>query len=114
MMQVIALPEFEKNLKRLNKKYQSLKDEFLIFVETTEKEGPQGVSLGKNTYKARLAVKSKGKGKSGGLRIISYHDVILTIQAEKVYLVAIYDKSEISSIELKKINQIINKYIDQD
>lgn len=109
MIQVIALPEFEKNLKRLNKKYQSLKDEFLTFIDKTEREGPQGVSIGNNTFKARLAVKSKGKGKSGGLRVISYHDIILSIQSDKVYLVAIYDKSEISSIEQKKIDQILRK-----
>lgn len=113
MNQVIALPEFEKNLKRLSKKYQSLKNEFLTFVDKSETEGPQGVHLGQNTYKARLAVKSKGKGKSGGLRVISYH-VLLTFQSDKIYLVAIYDKSEVSSLEMKKIDQIIKKQISKD
>ena len=110
MIRVIALPEFEKNLKRLNKKYQSLKNEYLSFIERSETEGPQGILIGHNTYKARLAVKSKGKGKSGGLRVISYN-VILAFQVDKIYLVAIYDKSEMSSIEMKKIDQIINKHI---
>ena len=110
MNQIIALPEFEKNLKRLSKKYQSLKQEFLSFVDKTETEGPQGVYLGQNTYKARLAVKSKGKGKSGGLRVIS-HQVIFTSQNDKIYLVAIYDKSEVSSLEMSKIDQIIKKHV---
>jgi len=113
MIQVIALPEFEKNLKRLNKKYQSLKEEYLYFVEKTENEGPQGISIGKNTFKARLSVKSKGKGKSGGLRIISHQNMILSVHLNKVYFVAIYDKSEMSSLELKKIEQIIRKYSDE-
>ena len=110
MIQIIALPEFEKNLKRLSKKYQSLKNEYLSYIESSETLGPQGIHLGHNVYKARLAVKSKGKGKSGGLRVISYH-VILTFQEDKIYLVAIYDKSEMSSIEMKKIDQIIKRQI---
>ncbi|HAH23143.1 MAG TPA: hypothetical protein DCL77_05170 [Prolixibacteraceae bacterium] len=110
MIQIIALPEFEKDLKRLNKKYQSLKNEYLSYIESSEEKGPQGIHLGHNVYKARLAVKSKGKGKSGGLRIISYH-FILTYQEDKIYLVAIYDKSEMPSIEMKKIDQIIKKQI---
>jgi len=108
MIRVIALPEFEKDLKRLNKKYQSLKNEYLSFIERSENEGPQGILIGLNTYKARIAVKSKGKGKSGGLRVISYH-VILTFEMDKIYLVAIYDKSEMSSIEMKRIVQILKK-----
>ena len=110
MIQVIALPEFEKNLKRLSRKFQSLKHEYFNFVDISETEGPQGDHLGNNAYKARLAVKSKGKGKSGGLRIISYH-VILTFQDDMIYLVAIYDKNEISSMEMKKIDQIIKKHL---
>lgn len=113
MNHVIALPEFEKNLKRLSKKYQSLKNEFLSFVDKTEAEGPQGIHLGQNTYKARLAVKLKGKGKSGGLRVIS-HQVILAFQSDKIYLIAIYDKSEMSSLEMNKIDQIIKKQVSNE
>jgi len=63
MIQVIALPEFEKSLKRLSKKYQSLKNEYLAFIESSEIEGPQGVHLGHNAFKARLAVKTNEKVK---------------------------------------------------
>ena len=31
-----------------------------------------GTSLGDNCYKVRVAIKSKGKGKSGGARVITY------------------------------------------
>ena len=107
MTQVIALPEFERNLKKLNKKYVSLKQEFSHFVELTESLGPQGDDLGNGLFKARMAVKSKGKGKSGGLRVISYHEIILTKQDDTVYLVAIYDKSVLSTVEIKQMNLIL-------
>lgn len=107
MIHVIALPEFAKNLKRLSKKYVSLKQEFGQFLDLTESVGPQGVDLGNGLFKARIAVKSKGKGKSGGLRIISYHEIILAKQDDTVYLVAIYDKSELSTVEIKQMNTIL-------
>lgn len=50
-------------------------------------------------YKIRLAIKSKGKGKSGGARVITY---VLTDNNE-IYLLTIYDKSEFDSIDDKTI-----------
>lgn len=64
MISVYTIPQFEKSFKRLSKKYKSLKEEYLIFLDKIEKEGVQGKSLGKGIYKARLSVHSKGKGKS--------------------------------------------------
>ena len=107
MNKVYTFPEFDKSLIKLSKKYQSLKTEYLEFIDQIEKEGIQGVSLGNGVYKTRLAVKSKGKGKSGGLRVISYQDVILTQHDNSIYLVAIYDKSNLSSMGTKQINQIL-------
>ncbi len=60
----------------------------------------QGTPLGKNAYKIRLAIASKGKGKSGGARVITFVKII----AETVYLLSIYDKSiqaDITDKELK-------------
>ena len=110
MTEVIILPGFEKDAKKLSKKYSSLKNELIVFIDSTQTKGVQGVSLGSGLFKARLAVKSKGKGKSGGLRIISYHDVILARNEDSVYLVAIYDKSELSTMEIKQINKILKSY----
>ena len=110
MNEVIILPSFEKDAKKLLKKYRSLKVELTNFISTTENEGVQGTSLGSSLYKARLAVRSKGRGKSGGLRVISYQNIIVAQNDNKVYLVAIYDKSELSTIETKHINQILKNY----
>lgn len=77
MNEVVVLDSFKRDAKRLQKKYQSLKIELEGFIKQTEESGAQGTSLGGGIFKARIAVKSKGKGKSGGLRLISYQDIIL-------------------------------------
>ena len=42
------------------------------------------------SFKIRLAVSSKGKGESGGVRIITHFWAIQST----IYLISIYDKSE--------------------
>ncbi|GET30517.1 type II toxin-antitoxin system RelE/ParE family toxin [Prolixibacter sp. SD074] len=110
MTDVIVLDNFKHDAKRLVKKYKSLKSELKVFIEKTEKNGPQGTSIGGGLYKARLAVKSKGRGKSGGMRIISYHEIIVSAENNTVYLVAMYDKSELSTLGNKQINEILKNF----
>ncbi|MBW1619816.1 type II toxin-antitoxin system RelE/ParE family toxin, partial [Empedobacter falsenii] len=54
-------------------------------------------------YKIRLAIKSKGKGKSGGARVITH----LFIENETIYLLSLYDKSEQNSISDKEIKDLL-------
>jgi hypothetical protein len=61
--------------------------------------------LGNSTYKVRLSIESKNSGKSGGTRIITY---VVTEQKE-VYLVSIYDKSEIPIIKDGDIKKLIKE-----
>lgn len=63
-----------------------------------------GVFIGNNCYKIRLAIGSKGKGKSGGARIITY----LYLESELVYLLTIYDKSEKESLKPNELKEMIN------
>jgi hypothetical protein len=111
MIKVDTIPEFDKSLVMLSKKYRSLKAEYLEFIEKIEKDGVQGDPLGKGIFKARLGVKSKGKGKSVGLHAISYNDVIISIDGDNVLLIEIYDKSEFSTVNKKLIEKKIQDYI---
>lgn len=101
---VIAVPSFKRELKKLAKKYTSLKLEFTQLIETLEQEPKQGISLGNNCYKIRIAISSKGKGKSGGARIIT--NFIITDKT--VYLLSIYDKSEKDSLTSKELSELLN------
>ena len=73
-----------------------------------------GQPLGNDSYKIRLSVKSKGKGKSGGARVITHVDSEIVGVIEKgaggettVYLLTIYDKSETESISVKELKELI-------
>jgi mRNA-degrading endonuclease RelE of RelBE toxin-antitoxin system len=100
---VIPSDKFKKEAKRLIKKFPSLKQELADFSTTLTNEPETGTPLGNNTYKIRLAVKSKGKGKSGGARVITY----VVTEEKEVYLLTIYDKSEFGNIDDKIIKSII-------
>jgi mRNA-degrading endonuclease RelE of RelBE toxin-antitoxin system len=96
-------PEFEKALKRLSRKYPSLKVDYLAFLSELEKNPMMGDEIFPNCRKAHIAIKSKGKGKSGGGRIIFYFEII----QDKIILLFIYDKSEMENIQTAYIEQIL-------
>ena len=102
------LPEFEKRAKTLAKKYKSFEADYNAFLNELEQDPFCGDSLGHNIYKYRMAIASKGKGKSGGARVITYNmqqedkNVIIT-------LMSIYDKSEISNVSDAYLRQLIKE-----
>ena len=53
-----------------------------------------------------MAIKSKGAGKSGGARVITYN-VLVTEEEGEVYLLEIYDKSEYTSVHEEVLKQMI-------
>ena len=59
--------------------------------------------FGNHCYKIRLAITSKGKGKSGGARVITYVQVV----HHSVYLLAIYDKAEQADIEDNDLKNLL-------
>jgi hypothetical protein len=103
-IKIIYSPIFIKKAKQLKKKHLSLIND-LSELESQLLENPRiGADLGNGIFKIRLAVKSKGKGKSGGYRVITY----LQIENE-INMIYIYDKSEEATITKKDIQQIIEK-----
>ena len=100
---IINTPRFAKEAKKLSKRYASLKAELGILNHTLQNDPHTGTSLCNNTYKIRLAIKSKGKGKSGGARIITYS----ITEDREIYLLTIYDKSEMENIDDKSLKQLI-------
>ena len=68
---IVTLIPFEKELKRLAKKYPSLKDEYQNLLQALKIKPDLGIPLGNNCFKIRIAIASKGKGKSGGGRVIT-------------------------------------------
>ena len=100
--------EFKRQLKKLAKKYRSIVDDYEFFLTDLEENPFQGSNLGKGVKKVRMAIASKGKGKSGGARVITYNiqQVDDTIQID---LLTIYDKSEISNVSDTFIEYLMDK-----
>lgn len=100
---IIIPPAFEREVKPLLKKHKSLKSDLVSLFSSLEINPKQGKPLGKDCYKIRMAISGKGKGKSGGARIIT----CVRVTAEKIYLISIYDKSEKEDISDKELNELL-------
>lgn len=100
---LIITPAFERDVKPLLKKHKSLKSDLSGLFESLENKPTQGKQLGKNCYKIRLAISSKGKGKSGGARIITH----VYVPGNTLYMLAIYDKSEKEDISDKELIEML-------
>lgn len=109
MTEIISTPEFDKEYKRLKKKYHSLPDDLANLEQELIKNPNLGIVLGQNFRKVRMAIKTKNKGKSGGARVITY-SLVVNIIDELIVLVTIYDKGEEQSISDAKIKQIIKNF----
>ncbi len=99
---VTTTPTFDHQAKVLARKYRTLSDDLAALISQLEVDPEIGVPLGHHCYKIRLAIKSKGKGKSGGGRVVTHVRII----KQSVRLIAIYDKSEkdtITDAELLKL-----------
>lgn len=99
---VESIPIFDRQAKRLAKKYPSLKTDLTVLIKKLAVEPEHGTALGNGFFKIRIAIASKGKGKSGGARIITYVKIVATT----VFLASIYDKGEKSAISDKELQQI--------
>jgi mRNA-degrading endonuclease RelE of RelBE toxin-antitoxin system len=114
-VEVVVSDNFRKEAKKYLKKFHSLKQELLDLELSLQENPKQGAPLAGATYKIRLASKSKGKGKSGGFRIITY--LVEHIEDENgepfivVTLLSIYDKSEVSTLSETQISSLVANYL---
>jgi len=78
----------------------------LLSLKTELENNPTiGSHVSQNVYKIRMAISAKGKGKSGGARIISY----VYMKNKQVFLLTIYDKSEKENISEKDLRAFIGE-----
>jgi hypothetical protein len=101
---------FQREAKKLQKKYPSLSNDLEELMVELEANPAMSVSLGNDCYKVRLAIKSKNKGKSGGARIIT----LVKIAQDTIHLLSIYDKSEQENISDVRIIEILEDLQDSD
>lgn len=104
--EIEAIERFRKSLKALVKRHRSLKQDFANFAESLKKDPFQGDELSPGIRKIRMAITSKGRGKSGGARVITY-TVVISEEEGKIFLIDIYDKADYSTVDVAIIQKII-------
>jgi len=103
---VIPTPLFESKFKRLSRKFSSLAGEIENLEVELIKKPESGISLGANLFKVRLA--GKGKGKSGGFRVVTYL-IYKTEISTDIYLLTLFDKSEESNISKTDLIRLVRQ-----
>ena len=103
--EVLTIPPFDRQIKRLAKKFPSLKTEYSDLIKELEENPEKGIHISNNCFKIRLAIASKGRGKSGGARIITH----FYVENETVFLLAIYNKSEQDDISDKELRELLSE-----
>ena len=104
---VQTLPEFDRQYKRLKKKYTSFATDFLELLGKIKADPMSGTDLGKNCFKFQMGIRSKNKGKSGGARLISH----VVVKDETVFFLTIYDKAEKDNLTDKELKELLASII---
>jgi hypothetical protein len=104
-MEIKATKIFIRCVKPLAKRYRSFKNDYAKFLDELEENPQMGVDLGDGFRKVRMAIASKGKGKSGGARIITLN---MVERNGCLYLIYAYDKSDADSVSLDVIKKFVS------
>ena len=103
----IVTPVFAKNAKQLSKRYPSFANDLRVLRNSLTENPEQGSVLAGGFRKVRMSIASKGRGKSGGARVITLN-YLLNEQDRTIILVTIYDKADYSSISDKEIKTALD------
>lgn len=104
-MKIVFTDEFLKDIRKLKKKYVSIANDFENLLESLKQNPLQGDALGKNCYKVRMAIASKGVGKSYGARAITCVKII----NDTIFLLSIYDKSNKKDISDQELDFLLKE-----
>ena len=91
------------------KKYASFEQDYLQLLDELRSNPFVGTPLGEGVRKVRMPISSKGKGKSGGARVLTYNVNKESDDEIKVTLMSIYDKSKISNVSDEYISFLIKE-----
>ena len=106
--QIKPIPCFLKDLKQLAKRHRSIKADIMSLAASLQENPDQGIDLGGGLRKIRMAITSKGRGKSGGARVITLN-LIITADETDILLITIYDKADRTSISTAEIEELLQK-----
>ena len=102
---IILTKSFKRTAKPLVKRFASFEQDLAALGKELLANPQAGEPLGRDCYKVRIRIAAKGKGKSGGARVIT----CIKIVGEKIYLLTIYDKSEQESISDQERDDLLRE-----
>ncbi len=102
------ISSFAKELKRLGKKYRSMRQDYARLLEELHANPAAGVSLGRGVRKVRMAIASKNKGKSHGARVITF-TYSVDEESGTIVLLFLYDKEERDTITSAEIDTLLEQ-----
>lgn len=103
-MEIIATKTFIRSAKSIAKKYRSFNADYQTLLDGLSKNPNMGIDLGGGYRKVRMAISSKGKGKSGGCRVITFN---MVERNGCLYLIYAYDKSDYDNVEIDVIKELV-------
>lgn len=106
--EIITSEYADKAIKKLSKKYRSFDSDIKAFRESLKANPFQGDEIAPRIRKIRMSVASKGRGKSGGVRVITLN-VLVSEQEGTVYLLLIYDKADASSVKMNVVMEMVKE-----
>ena len=109
MISFILARPFKREFKRLLKKHRSLTDDYEALKAELRSNPFQGADLGNGLRKVRMAIRSKGKGKSHGARVVTYVEAITAEYEGTITLLYIYDKAERSTITDSELTALLKE-----
>ena len=104
-MKVRMSEDFRAAYKRLKKRHKSLEQDFERLLASLLQNPMQGVELDGGARKVRLAITSKGRGKSGGARVI----IRVRIIADELQLLYIYDKADFGNVSDAYLRDVMRR-----
>ena len=99
---------FEKEVKQLAKRYPSLKSDIKALRDEILANPTAGTDLGGGLRKIRMRIASKGKGKSGGARVITF-TVVVAVEGKEINMRYIYDKAGRGAVSAHEIEAQLRK-----
>ena len=105
MIEIIARKTFLKAVKQLKKRYPNISKDIVELSAILYENPKYGTDLGDGFYKIRMAISDTQKGKSSGARVITYF--VAESDLPLITLLFIYDKSEISSVSKKDLQELL-------
>ena len=107
-LEIIRSDYFTSEIKKLQKRYRNMLEDYENFLNGLKANPLQGVEIAPHVRKIRMAITDKGRGKSGGARVITFN-ALVSEKDGKIYLLLIYDKADASNVKMNVVKEIVRE-----